>query len=84
VKCTCGFTRPTEEDKAIRKRVKDGHHEMINKKTKHWNCLVNPFKGNGDNKLANHNTLFQTCTMMTQVIMELGVGELFKVGDDYE
>jgi hypothetical protein len=82
VKCPNGFTRP-EEEEDMRKRV-DGRHETVNKRIKHWNCLVNPFKGKGENKIESHSTLFRACTVATQVGLELGVGELFEVGDEYE
>jgi hypothetical protein len=81
VKCPCGFTRP-EEEKDMRKRV-DGRHETINNKIKHWKCLVNPFKSKED-KVAKHSSLFRACAVATQVGLELGIGELFVVGDDYE
>jgi hypothetical protein len=82
VKCPAGFTRP-EEESAMRKRV-DGRHETINKKIKHWACLVNPFKGKRDDRIEKHSQLFRVCVVATQVAMELGIGELYEVGDDYE
>jgi hypothetical protein len=82
VKCPNGFTRP-EDEKAIRMRV-DGRHETINKKIKHWNCLVNKFKGKGKDKIASHSDLFRACAVVTQVALELGFGELFEVGDGYD
>jgi hypothetical protein len=45
-------------------------YEVINKKIKHsWNCLVNPFKGTGNDKIENHSDLFCTCVVMTDVVM---------------
>ena len=85
VKCPKGFTRPLQEQ-AMRMRV-DGRQETINKKIKHWNCLVYPFKGKAPNQIANHSALFRACAVATQVGMELGVGELYvldKDGEDYE
>lgn len=82
IKCPNGSTRP-KEDKAMRKRV-DSHHETINKRIKHWNCLVFPFEGKGDNKVASHGALFCACVVATQVGLELGIGELFAVGDDWK
>ena len=85
VKCPNGFTRP-EEEKDMRKRA-DGRHETINNKIKHWNCLVNPFKGKGENQIESHSTLFRACTVVTQVGLELGVGEMYELDDgseDYE
>jgi hypothetical protein len=82
VKCPNGFGRLEEED-AMRKRV-DARHETINRKIKHWNCLVNPFKGKGLDRIESHGALFRACAVVTQVAMELGVGELYILGDDYE
>ncbi len=82
VKCAKCFTRP-EEEEAMRQRV-DGRHETINRKIKHWNCLVFPFKSKGAKKVASHSTLFRACAVVTQVGLELGFGELFETGDDYK
>ena len=84
VKCPCAFTRP-EEEKEMRKRV-DGRHETVNKRIKQFNCLVYPFKGKGtpDEKIERHSNLFRSCCVVIQVGMELGVGELYELGDEYE
>jgi hypothetical protein len=80
LKCPKSFPRP-EEEKAMRLRVQ-GRHETINKKIKHWNCLVNPFKGKAPNQVKTHSAFFHACAVVTQVTMELGVGELYEAAFD--
>jgi hypothetical protein len=84
VKCPKGFTRP-ENEKAMRRRA-DGRHGTVNERIKHFNCLVNPFKGKGaaNEKTERHSNLFRSCCVSTQVAMELGIGELYQLGDDYK
>jgi uncharacterized C2H2 Zn-finger protein len=70
------------EKLAMTRRVQ-GRHEILNNKIKHWNCLVYPFKckGSASAKLKKHNALFRSCAVAIQVSMELGIGELYVVGD---
>jgi hypothetical protein len=84
VKCPSCFTRP-EEEADMRKRV-GGRQEVINRKIKHFDCLVKKFKGKGTaaEKIENHSNLFRSCCVATQVAMELGVGELYLLGDEYK
>jgi hypothetical protein len=84
VKCPKGFTRP-EKEKEMRGRA-GGRHETVNERINHFNCLVNPFKGKGtaDSEIERHSNLFRSCCVTTQVAMELGIGELHQIGDDYE
>jgi hypothetical protein len=41
----------------MRKRV-DGRHEANSKKIKYWSCMVNLFKGKGDDRVESDSDLF--------------------------
>jgi hypothetical protein len=56
---------------------------MINKRIKHFNYLVNPFKSKGDDKIEKNNALFCACAMVTQISMEFGIRALYEIGDKY-
>lgn len=79
VKCPMSIAT-SEDEKDIRKAVL-GRVEVINKKVKHWNVLVNPFKSKKD-KSSTHGTYFRACSVINQIAMEVGVGELYAV-DQY-
>jgi hypothetical protein len=79
VKCTKSIESLPEEDK-MRLRL-EGRHENLNKRIKHWKCLVYKYKGKGttEEKIEKHNALFRACCVLTQIAMELGVGELYEL-----
>jgi hypothetical protein len=81
-KCPACFTSLPEE-KGLRQRAQGGH-EMINKRIKHFNCLVNPFKYKVAYKIEKNDALFRTCAMVTQVAMKFGVCELYEGGNKYK
>lgn len=83
--CVCpNSATSTEEGDRWRRRIQ-GRHEALNKHIKNWTCLVKPFtaKGSKQEKIAKHNQMFRACTILKQIAMEMGVGELYDVGDEY-
>ena len=71
----------TKEEEEMEKSVQ-GRHEVINKRFKHFQCLNQKTRCSRDDKLEKHNACFRACVVITQVAMELGYGELWKL--DYE
>ena len=82
IRCPACITANEEESDA--RKCVGGRIETLMNRVKHWNCLKKTFKGKGDmaDKVNRHSKMFRFCMVITQVSMELGVGELYKV--DYE
>jgi hypothetical protein len=74
-----------EEKLAFNKRAQ-GRIEVVNKHLVHWKCLdTGKFlaKGTAEEKMNKHGLMFTACVVLKQIGMDLGVGELYKMGDDY-
>ena len=84
IKCPRSFTA-TEDQVAARKRI-GGRTEIIMKRFRHWNCLQYPFKCKGKlaDKVEKHSSLVFAVGVLTQLSMEMGIGNLFEVGDEYD
>ena len=70
----------TEESLSVMKRV-EGRHERMNKHIKNWKCLKGNFdvKGTPIQTMEKHGALFRSCTIVKQVAMQMGVGELYEI-----
>jgi len=79
VVCPASITTKIEE-LALMRRV-EGRHEVLNKHIKNWKCMKGPFhvKGTPFEKMEKHSSLFRSCTVVTQVAMQMGVGELYDI-----
>jgi hypothetical protein len=85
VVCPKSMFNIPEERNVWRRRVQ-GRHEVLNNHVKFWTCLTKPFiaKGTPAEKMIKHNNTFRACCVVKQLSMEMGVGELYDIGDDYD
>jgi len=63
-----------------------GRIEVVNKHLVHWKCLGGTkfvAKGTGMEKMEKHRLMFTACVVLKQIGMDLGFGELYKMGKDY-
>ena len=69
-----------DQSLAMMKRV-EGRHEAMNRHMKNWRCLKGNFdvKGTSVQKMEKHSTLFRACTIMKQMAMQMGVGQLYEI-----
>lgn len=72
-----------KDQEAILKRI-EGCHKVVNGHLKHWKCLSTHFVGKGtpEEKMEKHNNIFCACAVVKQVLMKMGIGKLYKIGDD--
>jgi hypothetical protein len=79
IKCPAGIGRPDDEID-MRLRVQ-GRHETINKRLKFFQCLLVAYKGKGTSKIEDHGQFFDAVCVITQVSMELGINQLYDIGE---
>ena len=75
-----------DEDRQAFNRRAQGRIEVVNRHLTHWKCFAGGkflAKGTKEEKLEKHRLMFTACVVIKQIGMDLGVGELYKVGDEY-
>jgi hypothetical protein len=74
-----------EEKRAFNRRAQ-GRIESINRHLTFWKCIDNRkflAKGSPEERVDKHRIMFTVCVVLKQMGMDLGYGELYKMGDDY-
>lgn len=74
-----GMVGKVDED--LLKRV-EGRHESLNRRLKLFRCLSIRYLGRGNdfkNKILDHSNMFRAVCVATNVAMELGYKELYKI-----
>jgi hypothetical protein len=85
VKCK-GSDYVDPEEEPLRRRI-EGRQETVNNRCIHWNCTHHPFKATGtsEEKLEKHGAMVRACLVLTQITMEMGIGELYEIDSgDYK
>jgi hypothetical protein len=79
IKCPAGMGRSDDEIE-MRERVQ-GRHESVNNRLKSFGCLFQAYKRRRTSKIKDHGQMFDANAVITQVGMELGISELFDLGE---
>jgi hypothetical protein len=84
IRCVGAIGRAENQDE-MSKSV-EGRHETLNKRLKHFKCLAVKYKGRRKSmleKAVDHGNMFSAVAVITQVAMELGYSQLYKLDESY-
>ena len=88
VVCPKSAENINDKDENVKKsrRRAQGRIEVLNAHIKNWKCISNKLvcKGTPIEMLKKHEKMFVACVIIKQISMELGYGELYELGANYE
>ena len=74
------------EESLQSRRQAQGRIKVFNRHLANWNCVSHKFIGKGTSaeKMQKHNKMFCSVAIIKQITMEMGIGEVWKLGEDYK